>query len=220
VHKSEMKWSVNLQGDRLAVLAPDICPTCNQPIGDGHSHRTFELQMAKEIDDSVARQKAVQDALDKVHTRLQERRVDLQHQADELNSAERVLDKLQIEWWQSKIHKVEEARDSKKRERNAISEQMATVARQSQANAKIESGLANIKMERAAKEYAAGTVSFIEQEIQEVQHRLEEMKRELETKNEVGQVMSELADFFGQRGVQTFVQQTVVEVLQACSQTY
>ena len=219
LQETEAKWSVNLQGDMSGLAAPDICPTCRQPVADGHSHETFELQMAKEIDEIIARRNVTQNTLDNVQKRLQERRVDLQQQEEALIAAERALDKLHMEW-QSKIDEVEEARDSKSRERNSISEQMAAAARKSQANAKIESAMANINMEKAAKEYAQRTVSSIEEEMQELQLRLEEMKKELEVENKVGRVMSELADLFGQRGVQTFVLQNVVEVLQVCSQTY
>ena len=219
VHETEIKWSVNLQDDKSGLSAPDVCPTCSQPIGDGHSHEAFELQMSNEIDDSIGRRNAAQNALDDVQKRLQQRRVDLQHQEAVLKSAESALDKLQMEW-QSKIDEVEEALDCRKRERNSISEQMAAAARKSQAYAKIESAVSNINMEKAAKEYAQKTASSIEQELQEVQHRLEEMKKELEAENKVGRVMLDLADFFGQRGVQTFVLQNVVEVLQVCSQTY
>jgi len=219
VHETEIKWSVNLQGDKSGLSAPDICPTCRQPIGDGHSHEAFELQMSTEIDDIIARRNATQNTLDNVQKRLQERRIDLQHQEAVLIYAERAMDKLHLEW-QSKIDEVEEARDSRKRERNAISEQMAAAARKSQAYAKVESALSNINMEKAAKEYAQRTASSIEQEVQEVQHRLEAMRKELEAENKIGRVMLDLADFFGPRGVQTFVLQNVVELLQVCSQTY
>jgi DNA repair exonuclease SbcCD ATPase subunit len=217
--ETELKWSVDLQGDTLGLSVPDICPTCHQPMGDGHSHEAFEKQMITEIDDRIASRKASQQELDEVQKRLQKRRTELHQQGENRTSRERAFDRINMEW-QSKLDALEAARESKKGERNSISEKMAAAARQSQASANMESVFANIKMERVAKEYAQGTVSSIKEEMKEVQNRVEEMKIELESENKNGRILSDLADLFGQRGVQTFVLQNVVDVLQTCSQTY
>jgi DNA repair exonuclease SbcCD ATPase subunit len=220
VQEMQRKWSVDVQGETSGrISVPDLCPTCRQPMGDGHSHETLTLQMNNDIDESIARRNASQLKLDEVRKRLEERRADLQHQEEVLASVGHEFDAICLEW-QSKIDELEESRERKKRERNSISEQMAAAARLSQVSGKIETLLTNINIEKAANQYARETLCSAEAEMNEVEQRLEEMKSELNTETKYGRILSELGDRFGQRGVQSFVLQNIVDVLQECSQTY
>lgn len=215
----EKKWSISLESDSAGLSTPDLCPTCRQPIGDGHSHEALELQMAKEVHDSTSKSEDSRKNADAVAKRLEDRRADLQRQDEEKNTIEKDLNMIKLKW-QSKVDQLEESLEEKRRERYSISERMTMAAKQSQASNKMEAALANIKMARAAHEYAKQNFSTIQGEMNQVRSRLDEMYAELESEKQDSRVMSELGERFGQRGVQTFVLQNVVDVLQACSQTY
>lgn len=219
VRQMELKWSVDLKDDTSKFSAPDVCPTCHQPIGDGHSHETFEQLMTRDIEDSIARRSSAQDRLVNIQTTTEQHRIELKSQEALLTSERRIFDETTLEWL-TKISELQVASEGKRRERQTITEQMAAKAKLSQTRSKLESLQASIQLEKAATEYAQRTVSDIEEEIEEVQQRLQGMKIELEAENKLGHVMGDLSDRFGQRGVQTFVLQNVVDVLQVCSQTY
>jgi DNA repair exonuclease SbcCD ATPase subunit len=222
VNEIEQKWSIDLSGGASEVLAPDVCPTCRQPIattGDGHSHEDLEMIMTQEIDHNIDRRNEAQQSFEMSSKKLEERRHELQVQERERISIESNLQNVELEW-KDQIDQLERTMEAKRSERSSLSEKMATVARESQIAAKNEAAMANIKMERASLDYATETLVNIDEEMKNVENRLEEMQGEMGAQKKRVRTMSELADSFGQRGVQTFVLQNVVDVLQSCSQTY
>jgi DNA repair exonuclease SbcCD ATPase subunit len=222
VNELEQKWSIDLAGGTSDVSVPDICPTCRQPVattGDGHSHEDLGKIMTQEIDHSIGRRNEAQQSFEMITKKLENRRLELQAEEEERILIESEFQSMELEW-KDQIDQLEKTIEAKRSERSSLSEKMAAMARDSQLRAKIEAAMTNIKMERASLDYSIETLDNLEEEMKNIENRLVEMQGDMAAQKKLVRTMSELADRFGQRGVQTFVLQNVVNVLQSCSQTY
>ena len=219
----EQKWSIKTDEESISdLVVPDACPTCGQPIrgdGDGHSHENIELKLASEINQTIAKRNEAQRKFDAASKELEDQQSYLGKKKEEVAFVENELKRAEAKW-DNELGNLQKMMDDKGAERNRVSEQMANAARQSQISAKREAAVADINMEKASLNYANQSLLNVNKELEEVQTRLSDMRAESEDQEKQARTMTELADRFGQRGVQTYVLQHVVDVLQMCSQTY
>jgi DNA repair exonuclease SbcCD ATPase subunit len=221
----EQKWSVDLSEGRPEVfVTPDTCPTCLQPIeyyseGEGHSHSDLHRIGEKEIEEVI-------DALERAEAELETAAKELSECDESRLSREKTKLEMQVDIeraslrWNEELRKIEEGIQSRRREHANLSEKLSIVANKSQLIAKRDAARASINAGKTNVEFANVLLTGLEGEIREGEDRLNRLKTKMEEQNKFGRTMSDLAERFGQRGVQTFVLQNVVEALQVISQTY
>jgi DNA repair exonuclease SbcCD ATPase subunit len=223
VTKLEEKWSVDLSsGGSDLLVTPDTCPTCLQPIASNeveHSHADLKLVAEQEIDEALG---VLRDA----EANLEAASKELSEYSESLGSREETKAEMQDEIerqnlsWSAELSKTEQDIRSKRQDYTHLSEQLSMLAKKSQLDAKRDAALASINTGKAALQFADDVFSGLADEIREAENRLNKLTEEMDEQRRIGRTMSDLGERFGQRGVQTFVLQNVVDALQTISQTY
>jgi DNA repair exonuclease SbcCD ATPase subunit len=122
--------------------------------------------------------------------------------------------------WGEEVTKSEDELIAKRQEQAQFSAEFSSMAKKAQKASELGTLETSINSKRAATSFSNDTYTAICEELNEGESRLEELKSKMEDQIRLERVMKELSDSFGPRGVQTFVLQNVVEVLQTISQTY
>jgi DNA repair exonuclease SbcCD ATPase subunit len=217
------KWSVDLSGGIEGVsITPENCPTCLQPVnseGRGHSHDDLQ---------SIARAEIVN-----AHKNFKSGEAELRASSERWEVCNRSLtarqktksemesdQHLASQRWAEEFQKVDEGLRLARIDYSTLSEQMQLVAKSSQMAATRDTAQLSIDTAKSAVEFVLAMHSEIGEETKAGEARLENLKAEMEEQNQAGSVLSEVAELFGQRGVQTFVLQTAVEALETIAQSY
>jgi DNA repair exonuclease SbcCD ATPase subunit len=218
----EKKWNLDISNGVADIVPPDVCPTCQQPISDsgkGHSHEDLQRIVQDEVNDVVqhlfAAQVAMQEAtnaresaaaaFDVEEMLLQESHVALQ----EVRSL-----------WADKIKSVEKDLEKARNEQSALSTQLSNAAMAMQQESIIKTKEAALSNAQSAVEACVSVRENICRAVEEAEVRLQELQTSGEAQRNLSVQMTNLADAFGARGVQTFVLQNAIEALQTISQTY
>jgi DNA repair exonuclease SbcCD ATPase subunit len=220
----EQKWSVDLSDGATpkAFVPPEVCPTCHQPIfedGDKGSHHAIELTMSTEIEYALS-------ALDKAE---QHRKTILQHLLDaeesnrmcqeSVNASRKEIEKMSIEW-ASEVSGWEENIKKEKRRQSELTTQVSTVLERSQLASRRDALIADLQMAQSAMEYSDETYRRLADQVSDAEELLKNLESRKRGYAATERVASELAERFGQRGVQTYVLQNAVDSLEALAQTY
>lgn len=223
----EQKWSVDLSsGVPDIFVSPEACPTCLQPVstdgdgdGDGHSHVDLKELAEKEIDSALQISRAAQAVLEIASDKLAVSKDAHSGRVRTVKDMEEDLSRANARWTEE-VSEVEEELATKKEEQAQLSERLSDLARKSQNVSGLQAIEASINTERTAAKYTSEAYLALCDEVKEGGSRLEELKARMDEQNKRGRTMTELAESLGQRGVQTFVLQNVVDALQTVSQIY
>ena len=219
----EGKWSVDLSMGRPGwFAAPETCPTCFQPVsskGIGHTHADLNKIAVEEIDKAILTVRTAEIELDNASGRLGAAKEARSSREKMVQDMKDDLEKAQIRW-NYDISNIQEEIEDKNKHRTNLTEQFSILARQTQRHSRFDAMNASIRTEQSAVDYTNATFTSLSEELKEEESRLEELKAKMEEQNKLTRTMAELGESFGQRGVQTFVLQNVVDVLQTLSQNY
>lgn len=225
IQQLEQKWSVDLSNGRPdTFVTPDTCPTCLQPVGhysegEGHSHSDLQKIGEKEIDYVLGVLDAVERELEMATKELESCNQSRLSQEKRKRELEEDIGQATLSW-SKELGRIEAERESTRNEYARLSEQVSIVARKAQFDAKRDAAQASINAGKAAVDFANEIWIELEEQLKDSRDRLDALNMELEEQTQVGRTMTDLGECFGQRGVQTFVLQNVVEALQVISQTY
>jgi DNA repair exonuclease SbcCD ATPase subunit len=223
VEMLEQKWSVDLSsGLNDAFISPETCPTCFQPVssdGDGHSHVDLKKLAEKEIDSALQNFREAQAVLESADDKLAVSKVTHSGRARTVKDMQEDLSRAKARWTEE-VSEVERELSTKKHEQAQLSERLSVLARKSQNVFGLQAIEASINTERTAAKYTSEAYLALCDEVKEGGSRLEELKARMDEQNQRGRTMTELAESLGQRGIQTFVLQNVVDALQTVSQIY
>ena len=218
----EMKWNIDNSSDDVDITVPERCPTCKQPIssaGEGHSQEEMQ-RIAKEEIDAVIKSHSAAEKSVKETTVARDAAAATFEIAE--NAMKAMMDNLQNarSIWADKATSVERDLMAARNEQAKLSAQIAEAAKIMQQEAVIKSKEATLLEEGRAVEAIHSLYTDLCRTVQETETRLQELRTSGETQRSLSVTMTNLADIFGPRGVQTFLLQNAIGTLQSISQVY
>ena len=213
LQKLETFWNLDLSTglpDNIAL--PETCPTCQQPLtasGAGHSHKDLRGTIVRDV----------QEALNNLHMRqseLAKRNVLMEQALKRRNELQATLGTAQMteseqsSYWSSVIG---EAEDYLATLRAAYRESISNSLTPTSASASIETLRSLVNSKQLALERLQAELEEMERTVNDMQLRKNEQDR-------LSATLAELAVAMGPRGVQTFLLQNAVALLQSTAQSY
>jgi DNA repair exonuclease SbcCD ATPase subunit len=122
--------------------------------------------------------------------------------------------------WPGKVKSVEKKLAKARIEQATLSAQLSNAATAMQQEAIIKTKEAALSNEQKAVEACASIHEGLCRAVEEAKVRLHELQTSGEAQRSLSVTMTNLADIFGARGVQTFVLQNAIEALQSIAHTY
>jgi DNA repair exonuclease SbcCD ATPase subunit len=122
--------------------------------------------------------------------------------------------------WDSLINEVNNDLAIKRVAQEVLSKQFATAATSMQRSAAAQQLEVAFAGAQEAVKTAFAAYNLVDEDYKEFEAKHQELTAALEEEKKLSELMSDLVDAFGPRGVQAFVLQTAVDALQSSSQTY
>jgi hypothetical protein len=223
VRRLEEVWEINLTpGKAEAFAIPATCPTCRRPLsasGDDHSHHDIQETMQQEVHSAL-------DLLTKAQASLTQIKEELdvadrsRMQAEKRFNLVREEHEGKASYWANLIDGKESELTNARITQQKASSEFAAEAKQMQQSVKLNALDSTINTERESLRLAQTTVEDIRASVQSGESLLRDIKLQRDEQTSITTVMAELSDAFGQRGIQTFVMQNAVSLLQSLSQSY
>jgi DNA repair exonuclease SbcCD ATPase subunit len=223
VQRLEGAWEIDLSSGTVENLTlPATCPTCRQPLCDSskeHSHEGFLESMQQDISStldllrhaqaSLAERKGKLEAIEALRTEKEIRLAVVRAEHENRSS-----------YWEGVINDLDSQLWNAHKDQQEASAAFSTKARQMQQSARIDALDSLIKVERETVSVAQLSLETLRSNSESCESLLADIQSRKDEQINISAVMGELSDAFGQRGVQTFVMQNVVSVLQSLSQSY
>jgi DNA repair exonuclease SbcCD ATPase subunit len=223
VHRLEELWEIDLTPGKVEAFAiPATCPTCRRPLsvaGDDHSHHDIQENMQQEIDSAL-------DLLAKAQASLTQIKEELdvadssRMQAEKRCNLVREENEGKVSYWTKFIDGAESELTNARITQQKASSEFAAEARQMQQSVKVNALDSSLNTERESLRLARIGVDDIRAFVQSGESLLKDIQLQRDEQTSITTVMAGLSDAFGQRGIQTFVMQNAVSLLQSLSQSY
>lgn len=219
----EEMWMLDLSsGMPESFVVPGNCPTCRQPIsGDdsGGSHETLEFTIKRDIEASLARLSDAQSTLEESNEAVQ-LKTSYRRQAEERVTTARQCILEKRAFWSTALNEIESRLGNVRAHQQSMSANFAAKAKQLEGESRIQSLEARITAESENLEVARSSVEAARNDLADCELRVLEIESEKMEQSSIAKVMADLSDAFGQRGIQTFVMQTAVSMLESSAQAY
>lgn len=221
----ERLWNIDSSSldfwDEFSI--PQKCPTCNQPLTSLSSNSSCHEDLGSIIKRDIS--EAHNQLLD-AESKLKDVARDL-HLSDETRKNAKVdADKARIalddiRWHLSSVKDElsEKLRSALESQKETLSE-LAAAAKQDEKESRRDSLRSQIKAEESSIAQAKAAVESHREEIADYEEVIEKLRLEERKHSRFVKVLGELSDAFGQRGIQSFVLQNVVAMLESVSNFY
>lgn len=223
VKNLEEKWSLDLaKGIPSEFVPPDNCPTCLQPLslkGTHHDHSNIEDTIRKEVESALQTMLSAE-------AKLRDAESQLAHSLTVLESHDASIEALRSEisdhthLWDTTLKTERNELEKKRKLQNDLTAQLSSLVVESQLTSEKDAATARFNMEQLSLQHASELVKGLEDELKgavDMQKGIDAEQKEQETKR---RLLSDVAERCGQRGVQAFILQNVVELLELTAQRY
>jgi hypothetical protein len=224
----ENQWQVNLSNgfDSSSFTIPLDCPTCGQRINnvsrtptDSHSHDELTEKAKLECENAVATLSNILNELANVEGELLNAEASESEILRNLESAKQLLDTIANEW-NDKVSIIDVELASARLTYRISSDKLALAMKQMQANTKQMERKVLFKSQLDAVNAARESVQRLSSEIETCQSRIKEIQSKQNESTMTSKLMSELSEAFGSKGIQSFVLQNAVNVLERVTNKY
>mmetsp|Transcript_9032 Transcript_9032/g.21479 ORF Transcript_9032/g.21479 Transcript_9032/m.21479 type:complete len:1288 (+) Transcript_9032:58-3921(+) len=227
ISKVEQKWSVDLTAGIVPaeLELPQTCPTCLQPISDevggghDHVHQNMHSVVQEEISTGLESVSSAQELLKKLDLEAKDNYENRMGYETEIEKLTKEMENAKTHW-DKQVKQAHDAIVEKRLEFADLSQQMSTVAKGAQAIANHKAAQASLDAGIAAVQYANQTYHALTTQVDEGNDLLASLEEQMDKESKLVGLMGELSDRFGQRGVQSFVLQTIVSSLESIAQVY
>jgi DNA repair exonuclease SbcCD ATPase subunit len=223
VQRLEELWEIDVTSEKAEAFAiPATCPTCRQPLsipGDGHSHHDIQENMQQEVDSALNLLTKAQASLTQIKEELGVADRSWM-QAEKRFKLVREEHEGKVSYWTKLIDGVESELTNARITQQKASSEFAAEARQIQQSVKVNALDSSLNTERESLRLAQIGVEDIRASVQSGESLLKDIQLQRDEQTSITTVMAGLSDAFGQRGIQTFVMQNAVSLLQSLSQSY
>lgn len=223
VRRLEEVWAIDLTPGKVEDFAiPRTCPTCRQPLsgsGDDHSHHDIQETMQQEVQSAL-------DLLSQAQTSLAQIKEDLEVVDGSRMEAEMRFNFVReehggkVSYWANLINGVDSELANARIVQQSASSEFAAAARQLQQSVKMNALDSSINTDRESLRHAQMAFEDTRASVQSCESLLRNIQSQRDEQTSISTVMTELSDAFGQRGIQTFVMQNGVSMLESLSQAY
>lgn len=223
VQRLEVQWKIDLTPGKVKAFAiPATCPTCRRPLsvsGDDHSHHDIQETMQQEVDSALNLLTKAQASQTQIKEELSVADSSRLQAEKRLNLVREEYDG-KVSYWANLIDGVESELTNARITQQKTSSEFAAEARQMQQSVKLNALDSSINTERESLRLAQIAVDDIRASVQSGESLLRDIQLQRDGQTSITTVMAQLSDAFGQRGIQTFVMQNAVSLLQSLSQSY
>lgn len=225
INKLEETWGIDLSAGMPELgnfSLPRNCPTCQQPIFAESSEDPHHVLLNKVKQDVSTSFDLLSESQSNLLTVVNN--LTAVHQSRDIE--EEYLEKALSEkrdreaYWKIEAAKLNERLALARNDREHASKQMAAAAKQVQRSVLVDQMISSINVEKEALLRCEDAVQEARNETTEFEHLVEKLRSERDRYSSTSKLMTELAGAFGQRGVQTFILQNAVELLQSTTQFY
>lgn len=207
----------------FSLSSPSVCPTCKQPMSDHLSQQNFKDEVERSLSEALS-------TIDILHSTVTNERSVLRDKTELVGELEQEIQTIRsdINSRQSQCNEIE--RDLQINLQNARNEYSQRSKELSQAVRKIGTTqewnriksdlLSELKSHQDSLTNAMANLQVISKEYKDMMENVKNLESEREIAKSEADIMSNLAEHFGPRGVQTFILQNTVHALQLASQYY
>ncbi|KAG7352086.1 SMC domain containing protein [Nitzschia inconspicua] len=221
--KLEAKWSLDLsQGIPSSLVPPEVCPTCLQPLsqkGSHHDHINIEETIKKEVELAF---RAIQSAESELNNAMLIWK-QYSNTTDSLDTEIEILQREiseQSQKWDSVVKTLQGDIQKKRNSQTELTSQLSSFVKKSQQTKERDAATATFNMEQMALQHASEVIEGLESELCSAMDMLKQIDSEKEHQETKRRLLSDVAERCGQRGVQAYILQNVVESLQLSAQRY
>lgn len=223
VQELEKLWSLDLSSGELdTAYAPVLCPTCGQSVSSddsGHDLRSLKGAMEDDISVALLRLHEAQTMVQDVGGELAAAKA--QHgEALSLVKDLNTQKEKESQVWSETICKQERALADAREAQSVASFEYTLAVKAFQQKARRDELQSQIDRQHQALSNVRAHAEAVEAETMEYRNLVKELQASLDTEEKQVALMSDLSDAFGQRGVQAFVLQSEIEILQTLTQSF
>jgi DNA repair exonuclease SbcCD ATPase subunit len=222
VHDLEKTWNVDLlSGETDLSALPQQCPTCHQPLTQLETHVGHKVR--SELFDRFA----------SVTLQHKEGTHKLEQAQNEFNQAEHALNesvaryneaheatKAEKSRWSTALQDVDTKLSEARRTYDSASLQLANSMKHTQHQSRLESLQTALSSRRELVDDARQYTRVLEQDVVDAEDLVTELQKKKEEQYRLASLYNDLSEALGQRGVQTFLMQNAIKLLELASQSY
>ena len=217
-------WNVDLSSGILQAnfSVPSTCPTCHQSIASLdaiHNHDGLESTIKRDVATALDRLHDAESTFGRASSALDTSIAARRRAREAVNAAQQALDERRL-YWKDRMSGLENQLRVARAVQQKASSQLAAAAKQVEGESRKESLRAKIKSDEDSLAYAKSAVQRIRDEIAHYEALVKKIQSEKANHSGAARIMGELSEAFGQRGVQTFVLQNAVELLESATQSF
>ena len=219
VETIESSWKLDLSRGVVDFRMPEACPTCGQPLADGHVHESLQATVTADAETALA---SVQTS--KTDVQSLDMNIELCQQvfADAvatLRKSQTVLAEREA-YWAASLDKLEEDLRHARNNYDQKSKAFAAAAIDHQLNTRADELTARVERSKEKLQFAKDSLASLATELDDYERIVKNLKDENERQRRTEACMTELSSGLSPRGVQTFVLQNAISSLQDAAQTY
>ena len=219
VQSMESSWKLDLSQGLVDFQMPEACPTCGQPLADGHVHETLQETITLEAEAAVASAEKCKTDMLSVNVKIESCQQALTDASAALMQSRAVLDEREA-YWADILDKVENNLLVTRRNYDQAAKAFASAAIDVQNNSRADELKSRIERSEEMLQFAKKSLASLTTEYKEYGRLVKNLKDDNEKQRRTEACMSELSSGLSPRGVQTFVLQNAISSLQDAAQSY
>lgn len=219
----ERAWGLDLSsGVPGSIDLPSACPTCKQPLAESpldHSHSELVATIERDVATAVHAREEVIMSLGRIDEALATAEADRAAATTTLTVLRDQLAET-MSRLTSDMNSVELQLAQAREDHGLSAGKFSRVVRGLQQA--MERDASTMVLEKAHEAFLAATATYeaLEKDMDEFEALVEKLQMEKDEQERMAETMTALSSAFGQRGVQTFVLQNAVDLLQSSAQYY
>jgi ATPase involved in DNA repair len=207
----------------FSISSPSVCPTCKQPMSDHLSQQNFKDEVERSLSEAMS-------TIDRLHSTVTNDRNVLRNKTELVGELEQEIQTIRsdINSRQSQCNEIERdlrinlqnVRNEYSQRSKELSEAIRKIGTTQEWNRIKSDLLSELKSHQDSLTNAMANLQVISKEYKDMMENVKNLESEREIAKSEADIMSNLAEHFGPRGVQTFILQNTVHALQLASQYY
>mmetsp|Transcript_15254 Transcript_15254/g.28717 ORF Transcript_15254/g.28717 Transcript_15254/m.28717 type:complete len:1362 (+) Transcript_15254:108-4193(+) len=207
----------------FSISSPSVCPTCKQTMSDHITQQHFKDEVKRSLSEAMSTMDALNSSLTNDWNILRNKKELVDDLKGEIQSIRSDINSRQTQWNQIERDlqlKLQHAINEHTQRSKEISEAVRKIGAMNEWN-RIKSNLqSELKSHQDSLNNAMDNLHSISKDYNEMIENVKNLESEREVARSEAEIISNVAEHFGPRGVQTFILQNAVHDLQLASQYY
>lgn len=219
IAKLESKWHLNLtNGISEIIEVPDVCPTCRQPLPlqNENEHHRLEETIKREAEEQLSLRSSIATSVAKKVLEVETAKDALQVAKQKMKAFQAPTEESGL-LWETNTSDLQSRLEAAREEQREAADTLSRAMNDSTSSASLESKLA---IQKGKLELSEENEASKKKQVQKCRDELAELTKELDANERRASLMDELSRAFGQFGVQSFVLQSTIDLLERTTQQY